>query len=221
MLKSDYIKYQAVVSSFLCDEGINALSCKSCDDASETENEFICECCTRRQFSLEHQVSAWCESMKEVVWYTVCHDCLYYVAHGTLDDQTMLDMVDDTNPRAKELWRTILNNEKYTAYADTILFTCDDDNDEPLDNHFGIHKFADVTCQLMIEDCDSFIEKAGESIYDREVEAMQDFWLTRNGHGAGFWDGDWPENGDELDDIASSYPSIDAYVGDDSLIYLS
>lgn len=24
------------------------------------------------------------------------------------------------------------------------------------------------------------------------MPATFDFWLTRNGHGAGFWDGDWP-----------------------------
>ena len=24
--------------------------------------------------------------------------------------------------------------------------------------------------------------------------AGHDFWLTRNGHGAGFWDGDYPES---------------------------
>jgi len=31
-----------------------------------------------------------------------------------------------------------------------------------------------------------------------------DFWLTRNGHGAGFWDGGW-DHGDELAEIAHSF----------------
>ena len=29
--------------------------------------------------------------------------------------------------------------------------------------------------------------------FDAWGHAGHDFWLTRNGHGAGFWDGDWPE----------------------------
>jgi len=38
----------------------------------------------------------------------------------------------------------------------------------------------------------------GSSEYPIEAQAGHDFWLTRNGHGAGFWDGDWPETGDAL-----------------------
>lgn len=51
-------------------------------------------------------------------------------------------------------------------------------------------------------------------------QAGHDFWLTRNGHGAGFWDGDWPEpyaamftNG------AKSYGEFQTYLGDDGRIY--
>ena len=44
------------------------------------------------------------------------------------------------------------------------------------------------------------------------------FWLNRNGHGAGFWDGDWPKHGAELDKAAHSYGEFDLYVGDDGEI---
>ena len=30
---------------------------------------------------------------------------------------------------------------------------------------------------------------------DELARAGTDFWLTRNGHGAGFWDGDWDYSG--------------------------
>lgn len=35
------------------------------------------------------------------------------------------------------------------------------------------------------------------------IAAGHDFWLTRVGHGAGFWDGDWPEPAATLLDTAS------------------
>ena len=40
---------------------------------------------------------------------------------------------------------------------------------------------------------------------DRYHDAGGDFHLTRNGHGAGFWDGGWPEHGDELTELAKPY----------------
>lgn len=47
-----------------------------------------------------------------------------------------------------------------------------------------------------------------------------DLWLTRNGHGSGFWDRGIGKIGDELSDIAREMGSKSAYVGDDSLIYI-
>ena len=50
--------------------------------------------------------------------------------------------------------------------------------------------------------------------------AGHDFWLTRNGHGAGFWDGDWPlPYADLLDKAAQAAGTCDLYVGDDGMIY--
>ena len=52
-----------------------------------------------------------------------------------------------------------------------------------------------------------------------------DFWLTRNGHGRGFWDRapsddpEYTEVGEKLTLIAESFRNVDPYVGDDGLIY--
>jgi hypothetical protein len=46
-----------------------------------------------------------------------------------------------------------------------------------------------------------------------------DLWLTRNGHGAGFWDRGWREFGNVLSEIARGMGSVDAYRGDDHLVY--
>lgn len=52
-------------------------------------------------------------------------------------------------------------------------------------------------------------------------QAGHDFWLTRNGHGAGFWDGDWDHTpyAELLTELSNAYGSLELYVGDDGLIY--
>jgi hypothetical protein len=60
------------------------------------------------------------------------------------------------------------------------------------------------------EECDDFlaqVEEAGIDLTRRYEEAGHDFILTRNRHGAGFWDGDW-EQGDELTDLAHGHSTI-------------
>lgn len=50
--------------------------------------------------------------------------------------------------------------------------------------------------------------------------AAHDFILTRNGHGAGFWDGDWQQPwGDQLTALCRSFGEIGCYLGDDGLVY--
>ena len=52
-----------------------------------------------------------------------------------------------------------------------------------------------------------------------EQSAGHDFWLTRCGHGAGFWDGDWKEpHASALDALSKQFGNVDLYVGDDGKI---
>jgi hypothetical protein len=74
-------------------------------------------------------------------------------------------------------------------------------------------------------DCARFRECAG-SLLDSvdEAQAGHDFWLTRNGHGAGFWSrpddcyGDAATR-DKLNAIACGFRECDLYLGDDGKIY--
>jgi hypothetical protein len=51
-------------------------------------------------------------------------------------------------------------------------------------------------------------------------QAAHDFILTRNGHGAGFWDGHWHAPwGDRLTALAKQFVEIHPYVGEDGMIY--
>jgi len=47
-----------------------------------------------------------------------------------------------------------------------------------------------------------------------------DFALTRNRHGAGFWDLGLGELGDRLTEAANVYGSVDVYLGDDDQVYV-
>jgi len=49
--------------------------------------------------------------------------------------------------------------------------------------------------------------------------AGHDFWLTRCGHGAGFWGRGLGELGNKLTDAANTFGNIDLYLGDDGLVY--
>ena len=79
-----------------------------------------------------------------------------------------------------------------------------------------------VTAITIIEEgCKAFLEANKGDIGGRYDMAGHDFWLTRNGHGAGFWDGDWPEEaGERLTEAAEKTGYMELYVGDDGFIYI-
>lgn len=107
-------------------------------------------------------------------------------------------------------------------------------NPEPLDKNYGPENIAPETLSGMVADCAKFQAEAGELIreaiatgevkcgpdFDELERAGHDFWLTRCGHGAGFWDGDWPEPfAAKLTKAAHAFGNVDLYVGDDGKIY--
>jgi hypothetical protein len=81
----------------------------------------------------------------------------------------------------------------------------------------------------MREDCVKFLAACAQALADagfkydgsrRYERAGHDFWLTRNHHGAGFWDGDWSEpEATELTRISHEMGEVDLYVGDDGRIH--
>jgi len=95
-----------------------------------------------------------------------------------------------------------------------------DQGGEPLDAHFGPNDIARETLAKIEEDCQAFQRDHAEDIGGNLERAGHDFWLTRNHHGCGFWDGDWPEeSGERLTAASHSFGSVDLYVGEDDLIY--
>ncbi len=113
-------------------------------------------------------------------------------------------------------------------YIDTALWSSTDesreDGGDPMDANYSLEDFAPETLAAMVADCDRFRDVAGEMLDEHADDTMaaHDFWLTRNGHGAGFWDGDWPVNGDALTAMVgwrTAFGEVSLYIGDDGLIY--
>lgn len=101
--------------------------------------------------------------------------------------------------------------EQFTsAYISCALWTTTDDNGEPLDM-LSEDDIAPCTLIKLRKDAADFYKAQEPLIKDRPEQAGHDFWLTRNGHGAGFWDGDWPEHGDALTAASKVYGSHDLF----------
>ena len=99
------------------------------------------------------------------------------------------------------------------AWAD-----CTDDHEPGL----GSALFSDEFIEQARKDCQAF-QDATRALLDAtdrdDVHHAWDFWLTRNHHGAGFWDRGDGDIGDALTAAAQKFPPIDCYLGDDGKIY--
>ena len=110
-------------------------------------------------------------------------------------------------------------------YLATALWSSNDESDEsggePMDRNFEIEDIDADTVAAAQADCNRFRELAGKLLNENADDTMgaHDFWLTRNGHGAGFWDGDWPEGGESLTAISEAFGEVNLYIGDDGKIY--
>lgn len=73
----------------------------------------------------------------------------------------------------------------FRAYIEAVYFTETGDTDQPGSDVDLTHEFLRQSAM----DCNRFYNAYGELIGHHRIEqAGHDFWLTRNGHGAGFWD---------------------------------
>ncbi len=108
------------------------------------------------------------------------------------------------------------------AYVECALWSSTDEDGEPLDASYDHDAIAPEAMESIEADCAAFLETHRDVIGQQIDRAGMDFWLTRNRHGAGFWDGDWPVAvGKILSDDAHVYGSSDLYPGDDGMLYVS
>lgn len=133
------------------------------------------------------------------------------------------------------------------AYLEAALWSSTYDNahetDVPMDRDFTVDDIAPITrlkakqdVKVMMAVADNLYELADlENLPDQdEFQAIlgymedpvvraqnigQDLWLTRNGHGVGFWDRGLGVFGTALTEVAEAIGPVDLYVGDDGEIY--
>jgi hypothetical protein len=147
-----------------------------------------------------------------------------------------------SHPVVITAWRDL---DAFTqGYVEALFFTSTGDDGEAFGEGFA--DLAPETLARIIADCAAFQKKNVVALaccqmtedereelaehghgpgWDNEnktaTELGRDFWYTRNGHGCGFWDGDWPEPyATILTDAAKSFDEVDAYLGDDGRVYL-
>jgi hypothetical protein len=113
------------------------------------------------------------------------------------------------------------------AYVTCALWSTHDNSDpetggDPMDANYDPYDIAPETLAKMARDCRRFRDE-NPTMLGRAGDDQQnghDFWLTRNGHGAGFWDRGYPGNtGTVLTKAAQGFGEVDLYVGDDGQIH--
>lgn len=112
------------------------------------------------------------------------------------------------------------------GYVEAALWSSMDNADysggEPLDENYSVSDVSDETLSQMAKDCAAFEESEASDIEESGLSREQvghNFWLTRNGHGTGFWDRGLGKVGDRLTKASKAYGSYDLYIGDDGKIY--
>ena len=135
---------------------------------------------------------------------------------------------------ARPLMRGAILPHYVAAALWSSLDESDESGGEPLDANYSADDIAPETLQAMRDDCAAFFRahrqtmreasrtryllRLGGREYSPAAQHAHDFWLTRNGHGAGFWDRGYGDAGQTLTEAARACGSADLYVGDDGQV---
>jgi len=112
-----------------------------------------------------------------------------------------------------------------TQYLACMIWSTIGDDCESLDAEYDIEDISQETKDSCQSDIIEFINllKRENVEWSQHVSLAafgNDFWLTRNGHGAGFWDRGLGDLGDKLTKYAETFGDECPYVGDDGKIYI-
>ena len=99
------------------------------------------------------------------------------------------------------------------AYIEALLWSsCDCDADGNMGENFEDHDsddFDKASLTEILSDCAAFQTEHADLIEDNLKQAGHDFALTRNRHGTGFWDGEWPSEASKtLTEASHAYGSM-------------
>lgn len=123
-------------------------------------------------------------------------------------------------------WTPGMVDKFFAAYLECALWSSMDDSDdsggEPLDSNYSPDDIPEDVRERLRAECIDFIAANCETLDKTGADSAQhghDFWLTRNGHGAGFWDRGYGGVGRELTEAAHVYGSVDLYVADGGQVW--
>lgn len=96
------------------------------------------------------------------------------------------------------------------AYMVAALWTGVTDDETPMDDAgYTPADFDDDSLRRIYSDCDAFIDANRDALANINAgQAGHDFWLTRNGHGAGFWDRGLGGLGEALTRACERFPEV-------------
>lgn len=108
-------------------------------------------------------------------------------------------------------------------YLITALFSSLDHEDNPLDDNYSVEDIDSASVEQAEQDWKLFLDKSGSLLDGLDLSSVaHDFWLTRHGHGAGFWDGDYEEEvGEKLTDISKTFSELNIEVGENGKLYFT
>ena len=115
------------------------------------------------------------------------------------------------------------------AYIECAMWSSTDESDEsggePIDLNYGLEDIDPASRYEMDKACRAFYNYCIDNDIDIDrLSAEQvghDFWLTRNGHGTGFWDRGLGELGEKLTRACKTFGESYMYIGDDGRVYIS
>ncbi len=119
------------------------------------------------------------------------------------------------------------------SYIETALWSSTEETEDGetfnLDESYSYSDLSPEALAQIVEDCKAFQESMAEWLTDEHCDvadvakqAGHDFWLTRNRHGAGFWDGDWSDESEKaLTECSHGFGECTLYIGDDGKIYIA
>lgn len=99
-------------------------------------------------------------------------------------------------------------------YLVAALWSSHGDDESMLDSKYSVDDFLETSIQRTRNDIQWFLYHAFPWLYEtglKEAQIGHDFWLTRCGHGTGFWDRELGFKGEKLTKIcASFFGNVDA-----------
>lgn len=125
----------------------------------------------------------------------------------------------------REIDNVVINGKPLSrficAYITAALWSSTDDDGEPLDSKYTWQDIHPDALASMILDCEQFQHNNSISLCElTDEQGGVDFWLTRNHHGAGYWDRGIGIHGTRLTDAAHVWGEQNLYIGDDNKLYV-